>query len=227
MERTAGILTWDQQYAEGRGLRYWPNEELVRFVGRHTADESLGPSSKVLELGCGNGANLWALAAMGFLATGIDASPEAVALATDYLAERDLVAHIEQGSMLEWPAWIRDQDAIVDVVSMQHLALEDHDAVYQHVAESLVPGGWFFTYHLGARTSDFGKGTLISPYTFDNISDPNAIFPNNGVVSMPTEEELVTRLTGAGLDVTRAETVTKTYGAVDLVEYHVIEATRQ
>ena len=45
---------------------------------------------------------------------------------------------------------------------------------------------------------------------------------------MPTQEELLTRLQGAGLDVTRAETVVKTYGDVDtVVEYHVIEATRQ
>lgn len=229
MERTTGALTWDQQYAERRGLRFWPAEELIRFLGRRRSDSTLPLGSKVLEIGCGNGANLWGIASEGYLTTGIDFSPQAVALARSRIGDLKLTAHVEEASILEWPTWIRDQDAIVDVVTLQHVPLSAHDRVFHNIHNSLRPGGVFFSYHLGSRTWDFGKGALVEPYTFDNISDPNAIFPNNGLVCMPPAGELLSRLSSAGFDVDRAETVVKTYDgdATKFAEYHVIEATRQ
>jgi cyclopropane fatty-acyl-phospholipid synthase-like methyltransferase len=232
MDTAQELLTpWDQQYAERRGLRWWPNEELLRFLGRHRGDESLDPSNSVqiLEVGCGNGANLWAMADLGYHVYGVDMSDEALVLAQKELDRRGLSAGLGCGSMaaLEVPAGTFD--AVVDVVSTQHLTLTEHEAAYAEFYRVLGDGGWFFSYHLGSKTWDLtnGMGALIDNYTLSNVANQDAIFPNNGVVCMPTVHELTARLRAVGFSVTRTERVIKTYGSDEVTaEYHVIEARK-
>src|SRR5262249_23163408 len=109
--------TWfDRSYAR-RGFaaqRLYPNEELLRFFGRHyfglTAAERL--CLNVLEVGCGSGANLWMIAREGFAAHGIDFAPEAVALARSMLAHWQVEAVIEVADMTA----ARYPDAHFDVI---------------------------------------------------------------------------------------------------------------
>ena len=63
--------------------RRYPNEELCRFMGRHffgIPRERRG-DVRILEAGCGSGANLWMLAQEGFDTHGVDLSAEAIVLA--------------------------------------------------------------------------------------------------------------------------------------------------
>ena len=65
--------------------RKYPNEELCRFMGRNFFSKNLNELErqeiKILETGCGSGANIWMLAREGFATYGIDLSPEAIKLA--------------------------------------------------------------------------------------------------------------------------------------------------
>ena len=62
--------------------RLYPNEELLRFLGRtyfnvpHEGRKNIN----ILEVGCGSGANLWAIAREGFSAHGLELSQSGVAL---------------------------------------------------------------------------------------------------------------------------------------------------
>jgi SAM-dependent methyltransferase len=229
-QKTRELLDpWDSQYAEKRGLRYWPAEELIRFLGRRASRGDIPSDAFILDAGCGNGANLWAMADMGFSVVGVDLSSKGLALAREVLDSRRLTGALIEASICETGLDSEIFDVVVDVVSSQHLTLSDHEVFYGEVARVLKPGGRFFSYHLGARTWDFGNGggRLLDDYTLDNVTDKEAIFPNNGVVCMPPAQELTRRLTGAGFDVDPTEAVMKTYGPDKLVQYHVIEATRQ
>src|SRR6266567_279496 len=62
--------------------RRYPNEELCRFMGRHYLHLPRERRSdiRILEVGCGAGANLWMIAREGFDTYGIDLSEEAIRL---------------------------------------------------------------------------------------------------------------------------------------------------
>ena len=64
-------MTWDQQYRDGQG-RYFPNEELVRFLGRTYGPmpDQKGSGLTAVEIGSGVGGNAWALAKWGFFTYG-------------------------------------------------------------------------------------------------------------------------------------------------------------
>ena len=58
-------MSWDDQWETLFASRAWgryPPEELVRFVARSFGDAPDRASVRILELGCGPGANVWFLA---------------------------------------------------------------------------------------------------------------------------------------------------------------------
>ena len=65
-----------------KAQRLYPNEELLRFFGRHyfPLPREQRHSIRVLEAGCGAGPNLWMIAREGFDAHGVELSPAAVDL---------------------------------------------------------------------------------------------------------------------------------------------------
>src|ERR1700704_1186222 len=81
--------------------RRYPAEELCRFMGRHyfgLPRLSRGVI-RILEVGCGSGANLWMIAREGFDAYGIDLSVEAIRLCADMLASYGVTAHLKAADM--------------------------------------------------------------------------------------------------------------------------------
>ena len=62
--------------------RRYPNEELLRFMGRNFFSVTIAERKKIriLELGCGSCANLWMISKEGYDAHGIDLSEEAIKL---------------------------------------------------------------------------------------------------------------------------------------------------
>ncbi|MFL9694705.1 class I SAM-dependent methyltransferase, partial [Aeromonas veronii] len=78
---------------------------------------------RILEVGCGSGANIWMLAKEGFDTWGIDLSSAGIDLCKQVIASWNVNAQLDVGSMTELPYPDGYFDAIVDVVSMQHLTL--------------------------------------------------------------------------------------------------------
>jgi len=76
---------WYECSYKSHGLgaqRRYPNEEMLRFLGRNLfkiPNESR-KETRVLEVGCGSCSNLWVVAKEGFDAYGIDFSSESIAL---------------------------------------------------------------------------------------------------------------------------------------------------
>ena len=90
-----------------------PNEELLRFFGIYyfTLTSEARRQVRVLEAGCGSGANLWMIAREGFEAHGIDLSAEGLALCNQMLSKWGTVANLKQGNMAAL-----DDDGFFDVV---------------------------------------------------------------------------------------------------------------
>jgi cyclopropane fatty-acyl-phospholipid synthase-like methyltransferase len=215
---------WDAIYQSGQGLRYWPNEELVRFVGRRYGQKG-GSGLAVAELGCGNGANLWFLADEGFETWGIDHSSTALARAEALMRRRQLEANLGLGSLGHVvPLPSASFDLVVDIQAFQHLTMEQHLIAYSEAARLLKPGGMFFSVHLSANTSDVGdRGPKLDQWAWKNITCLTAVFPGNGQVCMPPRSVFVDTVEKSGLQVRQIETVRKTYGQ-RVAEWFVLEA---
>ncbi|MBL0544321.1 class I SAM-dependent methyltransferase [Aeromonas jandaei] len=135
--------------------RRYPNESLIGFLASnfsHLSHKERG-ECRILEIGCGSGANIWMLAKEGFDTWGIDLSSAGIELCQQVIESWDVNAQLDVGSMTELPYPDGYFDAIVDVVSMQHLTLTQHIATISEIYRCLKPGGYLFSYHLGKNSS--------------------------------------------------------------------------
>jgi SAM-dependent methyltransferase len=227
------ISNWEKQYHDKgfKAQRLYPNEELVRFLGINffSIPRRRRKNINILELGCGSGANLWMIAREGFEAHGIDLSPSGIRLCRQMLKKWNASAQLTVGSMLSLPYEDDRFDAVVDVVSSQHLAFSDHAPLYREVARVLRPGGLFFSYHLGSKSYSYrsGGGIKIDRYTIDNIRDPRAPLANNGLTCFPSGKAVERTLKTCGLETINIENVIKSYeDRTKIIQYLVIKARK-
>ena len=204
---------WDAHYATPAGHRFWPNEELVRWVaGRRFAD--------VLEVGCGNGANLWFLAEQADRIVGIDNSDTAIAAAEEYTRRRH-VRNLELyvGDARVWPWKDAEFDLIVDCMMSQHLSWAQHRPLYEQYRRVLKPGGRLFLYHLDCKTSCRLDGWL-GGCDWSNVS----LFPAVDLTCLPIPTMLsdVVELAGFSQPVVRG--LLREYPNHDLAHYTILEA---
>jgi ubiquinone/menaquinone biosynthesis C-methylase UbiE len=147
------MTTWDDSYKKGEGLRWWPEQELIRFLGRvYGATWSLVKVAhgKALDLGCGTGRNMWALHEAGFEPYGCEASLDALVLAGPYLEQRQVTTAMLISAELPQILYADGLfDLVIDCQTIQHLSVEEHAAVYGEVARVLKPGGRFWSMHVG------------------------------------------------------------------------------
>ena len=82
-------------------------------------------------------------------------------------------AKLSVGNMVNLPFKQNYFEAIVDVVSVQHLTFTEHADCFQEVYRCLKRGGKYFSYHLGENSISYthGGGKLIDKNTIDTILD--------------------------------------------------------
>ena len=209
---------WERLYVDQpHAFRHYPNEELARFLGRHFLHRVPFPQRRalrILEVGCGNAANLWAVAKEGFSAYGMDGAPTSIGLARETLKRWGVEGSLSYGDLLALPYRDGAFDAVLDVVTHQCLPFAAHRVAYAEVARVLKTGGYFFSFHVGKGTWDYRNsgGRFIDRHTVDNVANPEAIFPQNGIVCMFPARDARALLRGAGLTCLALETLVKTYG---------------
>src|SRR5438105_645758 len=84
MSRDKIAPSWDPVWEDIFKSQPWgryPGEDLIRFVARNFYKAPSRSSVRILEVGCGPGANLWYMAREGFSVFGIDGAPTALELA--------------------------------------------------------------------------------------------------------------------------------------------------
>lgn len=202
------MRTWGQQYEASDTQRYWPDEELCRFLARM----KFPPSAKVLEVGCGNGRNLPAIEWAGLDAYGCDGSAEAISLAiargSVYLDSRPTLSMRLKTSLLpEIPFEDGLFDAVIDIQCFQHLPAAHLRQSLASVHRVLKPFGKFFSVYL----TDVNEG----------------IFPDAPELLAPRVEDYGESVQQAGFDVMRGEWVTRTYtGGTQQATWIVIDGRK-
>lgn len=183
---------WDRTYETPAGARWWPNEELVRTVGNRA---DVGP---VLEVGCGNGANLWFLAEHAKDVTGIDISSAALRMCERYVCDSRGCGgvRVDFGSALELPYADGRFQMVVDSMMSQHLSWEDHAVAYRGYRRVLEPGGTLFLYHLDSRTEGQSAPCPSGGSCWDRTD--LELFPTVGLTCLPDRYALAYLLANCG-----------------------------
>jgi SAM-dependent methyltransferase len=230
----SSIEVFEQQYRE-RGIhaqRLYPNESLLQFLGSNyfglTPIERAG--IRILEIGCGSGANLWMIAKEGFDAFGCDGSQSAIKIAKEHLQNKwNVAADIRHGVFDQLPYDGSFFDAVCDVVSLQHTTIDESRQSFGEILRVLKTGGYFFSYRLSDASVMYHPrtGKWIDPATVMNVDDVSMPLHNNGQTSFWSPVLARMKYADAGFIDINVERVGRTYdNGAKYVEYLTIAARK-
>ncbi len=208
------MTIWDERYKSGEGLRWWPNEELARFIGKTYKVRPFYDTVDglyALDLGCGTGANSWLLEESGFTVNGIDQSADAIKHSNNFLSARWIEPGPTMFQLAELPM-IPFEDArfdlVIDCQTIQHLSEDDHVKVYAEVARVLCPGGRFWSMHW-------------------SYGDHQAIYAGAYPELAPRNEDAIRALMNGKLTIESLEACVRTYQhRMKLAQWYLIEAVK-
>lgn len=233
MSKNLDNLEFEEHFKK-RGFasqRRYPNEPMVQFLAEYyfALPRVARKKTRILEVGCGSGANLWAIAREGFDTYGIDIAKNALPLCKKMLKNYGVGAKLRMGNMRKLPYKSNFFDAVIDVLSIEHTTLKGHRQAFGEIFRCLKSGGRFFSWHLGSKSISFihGGGKKLDRYTTDNTPNQNVPYPNNGITCFLTASLARKMLKTAGFTDIRIERVTRTYKQMtQKTEYFAILARK-
>jgi SAM-dependent methyltransferase len=139
---------WQTVFASQSWGKY-PSEDLIRFVARNFYGAPDRSAVRVLEVGCGPGANMWFLAREGFGFAGIDGSALAIEQATARL-DAEIPGWAARGSLHigdveTLPFEDGEFDAVIDNECVYCNSFKSSVRIYNELARVLKPGGKLFS----------------------------------------------------------------------------------
>lgn len=167
-------MSWDPAWEQIFRVQDWgryPPEELVAIISRSFGQVVDRGAVKLLEIGCGPGANVWFMSREGYSVCGVDGSQTAIAKAKARLASEGLDADLRVGDMAELPFQEKMFDAVVDIGSIQHNLWVDQKRIVEEAWRVLAPGGMCFAMMLGIGSWGEGEGDQVETGTYKNICD--------------------------------------------------------
>jgi len=133
---------WDKLFQREYGK--YPAEHLIRFVAANFYKRKR-ESVRILEVGCGPGANVWYLSREGFDAYGIDGSSTAIEQAKQRLCEEGLQGTFCKGDINNLPYDSNFFDAVIDNECIYSNTIPDTNLILQNIHRVLKPDGLFFS----------------------------------------------------------------------------------
>jgi cyclopropane fatty-acyl-phospholipid synthase-like methyltransferase len=151
----AGKNPWDDDY-QRRGRLWGGSAPLIPRLPR---------SSRVLDLGCGNGKTTTSLVRAGCRVTAIDLSPHAATLCRNSCTDTDRVG-ILIADCRESPFRDGSFDAVIASHIIGHLSLSGRRQLAEEVHRLLVHGGTLHIRDFSCRDFRYGHGEETEPGTF-------------------------------------------------------------
>lgn len=187
---------WETIFRSNTHISLWPWSDLVSYVHRYATPRA--EYQRVLEFGCGAGANIPFFLHLGLDYHAIEGSPTIVAR----LHERypKLRQTIIVGDFTQSITFNGLFDLVVDRAAIQHNATEAVRRAIALAYDRLRPGGKFIGIDwLSREHSEAAHGTRIDSHTRRDI--PARAFKDVGTVHFFDEEHLVELLTSVGFRV--------------------------
>lgn len=215
---------WENIFLSQEWGRY-PAEPLIRFIARNFYKLDR-PSVRILEVGCGPGANLWYLAREGFSFLGIDISQAAINQACTRL-DAEVPGWRQRGSLERSDITTCDFgdqvfDAVIDNECIYCIPFAQARQIYSKLQIALKPGGKLFSRTFTTETWGYRSGVKIDEQTFLCDQGPMA---GKGASRFTSEDELQSLFQGYSQLQAEKQTYTLLSGKKLVAEW-IIEATR-
>lgn len=134
---------WDEVFLNQQWGKY-PSENLIQFVARNFYN-SEKDSIKILEVGCGTGANLWYVAREGFQAFGVDGSKEAIRQAIKRMESEKLTVKLEVSDIVNLNFDDNYFDAVIDIECIYSNDINNSRKILKEIRRVLKPEGKFYS----------------------------------------------------------------------------------
>tara|TARA_X000000368_G_C23023846_1_gene709268 strand:+ start:365 stop:1036 length:672 start_codon:yes stop_codon:yes gene_type:complete len=181
---------WDQIFSNFEWGKY-PGEDLIRFIARNFYKIKNRQSIKILEVGCGTGANIWFLSREGFTSYGIDGSKIAIDKASQYLENENLKADLRVGDAMKLPYEKSYFDAVIDVECIYANSLEDANLILQEIHRVLKPGGLLFSKTFGDKMSGQETATEVEGEKGTFLKMPDGPLRDGyGIIRLTSESQI-------------------------------------
>jgi len=133
-------MAWDPIWEEiyrVRDLGKYPAEDLIRFIARNFYKAPNRKDIKILEVGCGQGANIWYIAREGFSIYGVDGSSSAIDYAKKRLDQEisGWSGSLTVGDVVSLDFEDNYFDAVIDNEAVTHNSFENSKAIYNEMQE--------------------------------------------------------------------------------------------
>jgi ubiquinone/menaquinone biosynthesis C-methylase UbiE len=179
--------TWEQVHKEEEWGRY-PSEDVIRFVARnyYKTDRKL---IKILDLGCGGGANTWFLAKEGFDVYAVDGSKTAINKTESLLKSMGLQANLSVCDVAHMPFSENFFDVVIDcacICSNTILGIEEIVGECYRVLKQ--DGKMFSTGNFSPDTTGIGAGIKIEENTYKDITE--GVLAGRGTAHFFTRNDL-------------------------------------
>ena len=137
---------WDKVFSNNSWGKY-PPEELIRFIKKIFDNVKNLEEKKILEVGCGPGANLWYCAREGFTVYGIDSSKKAISSCKKRLDNEipNWKGEVSVGNIKSLPYANNYFDAIIDIECLYSNNIKDSKIAISEIYRTLKKGGYFFS----------------------------------------------------------------------------------
>ena len=159
---------WIAKYRDGHSQSY-PWDAVVSFVLRHAPRDRPREAVRILEVGCGTGANLWFAAREGFDVSGLELSEDAISAARQRFHDDGLNADLNVGSFESLPFSDGSFDLVIDRAALTCADRLGIERAISEIARVTRAGGRFFmNVYADGHSSAFshgagGSGTVLEP----------------------------------------------------------------
>lgn len=197
---------WDEIHNSKAWGKY-PAEHVIRFVARNYYNVSDRSKVKILDFGCGAGANTWFLAREGFNVFAFDGAKMAVEKARMLLYADGLNADIKQCDALSIDYNTDSFDLVIDNACIYANTFGNIKKMYKKIYEILKKDGKLLTSVFTTKTTGFDddNSKKIEEHTYTNITYGPLL--GRGVAHFFNEGEIYEILENVGFEDICVETL--------------------
>lgn len=221
-------MAWDSVWDEIFKSQPWgqyPGEDLIRFVAKNFYKVPQRSSVKLLEVGCGPGANLWYMAREGFQVYGIDGAPTAIELARSKLDREcpEWTGELDVGDIISLPYADETFDAVIDNECLSCNPYEASVRIYKEMSRVTKPGGKMFSRTFAMGSWGDGSGTAAGHHAW---FCSEGVLAGKGLIRFTDPNEITDLV--SGWTVEKVELITHTIdGMVHEIREFIIEGVRK
>jgi ubiquinone/menaquinone biosynthesis C-methylase UbiE len=215
--------SWDSVFQNNAWGKY-PSESLIRFIAKNYYSRSR-KDVKILEIGCGPGANVWYMSREGFSAYGIDGSATAIGQARKRMAGDNLSADLRVGDATRLPYEDGTFDAAIDVECLYSNPEEGAKKMLAEASRVLKKDGMLFSQTFAEDMYAGSSNKKTGDLEYSAISD--GPLAKQGYARL-TDKASMARLYGSLFKILSADKMTYTVnnGGVKISEWIIICAKR-